>query len=379
MTSAPLRVAFVAGNIFPLLSGESGVPFVGGAEVQQLEMARALATRGVEIVWVTEDHGQGSDCRVDGARVLAYRYGRDKIRQATTLWRALKRASADVYYVRGAPKFLSILLLHAISGNRPLVLGMSTNQMTHPRRATGQSRVEHLAYRLALRKSAAVVAQTETQRALLERHYALRSVTLIPNGTPSGRSEASITPRPSTVVWLASLLPYKGIERLFEVARLCPDLTFEIHGAPGRGQANYAESVRREAGMLPNVRWCGPLERAAVDETLAGALALVNTTIPFSGVDELEGFPNVYLEAWRNGVPTCTLTNDPDGIIERHGLGVRAGSVPALAAALRSLAAEPALRAAQGAAARAYVEREHALPRIAESWLTLFRRVAGRA
>jgi hypothetical protein len=52
---------------------------------------------------------------------------------------------------------------------------------------------------------------------------------------------------------------------------------------------------------------------------------------------------------------------DPDGVIERHGLGVVSRSLPAMARALGSLLDDAARRARMGAAARRYAERHHAV------------------
>ena len=52
----------------------------------------------------------------------------------------------------------------------------------------------------------------------------------------------------------------------------------------------------------------------SIDALYDRAKVLVNTS-------DVEGFPNSYLQAWIRGVPVVTLI-DPDGVIEREGLGV---------------------------------------------------------
>jgi glycosyltransferase involved in cell wall biosynthesis len=416
-----LRVCFVAGNLYPLLANRTDLPAPGGAEVQQLAVATELARRGVEVSYVTEDYGQGPECVLGGSRVHAYAFGRNKLRQGVTLWRALDRAGADVYYVRGAPRFLALLLAHGRLARRPLVLGMSTNQMAHPRRAAGLSPAEHLAWRRALSGAFAVVAQTESQRALLLRNYGLRNAVVIPNGAPpvpapdapgtgsrspgvpanatgvpantpgvlenGSRAPTAIPdgePRgdggPRTrVVWIAAVLPYKGIERLFDLAGLCPALRFEVIGGAARGEEAYHDAMRARASGIANILWRGPVPHRDLDAALAGALALVNTTVPWRGVPDLEGFPNVYLEAWRNGVPTLTLDNDPDEVICRSGLGFHSPSLDRMALDLESLAGDPSRRAAMGEAAQAHVARAHDMGRVAQAYHELFLRAAGRA
>ena len=64
----PLKVCFVAGGIYPVLAARPDLPTAGGAEVQQFAIARELRERGVEVVFVGEDRGQGRDTWPSGFR-----------------------------------------------------------------------------------------------------------------------------------------------------------------------------------------------------------------------------------------------------------------------------------------------------------------------
>jgi len=103
------RICFVAPTIWPMLAGANDIPVIGGAELQQTIVARALARRGYPVSMISMDFGQEEGAEVDGIRVhkiYAPDAGIPVVRflhpRLTSLWQALKRADADVYYQRTA-------------------------------------------------------------------------------------------------------------------------------------------------------------------------------------------------------------------------------------------------------------------------------------
>jgi glycosyltransferase involved in cell wall biosynthesis len=89
--------------------------------------------------------------------------------------------------------------------------------------------------------------------------------------------------------------------------------------------AEYKHANLRVEGAVPHNR---------VMDLMSSAILLVNTS-------ELEGFPNVFLEAWSCGTPVATLGVDPDGLIHDEGLGWVCDSVDELARLLVYLRSNP--------------------------------------
>jgi len=75
---------------------------------------------------------------------------------------------------------------------------------------------------------------------------------------------------------------------------------------------------------------------------------------------DTEGLPTSMLEAWSVGVPVASLTVDPGGVIERHGLDLANGSEARLACDLRAPAGNAMSRKADKRAL-ALVTRHHDL------------------
>jgi glycosyltransferase involved in cell wall biosynthesis len=91
-----------------------------------------------------------------------------------------------------------------------------------------------------------------------------------------------------------------------------------------------------------------------VNELLARAHVLVNTSVT-------EGYPNTFIQAWQREVPVVSLTVDPDGVLDRQGVGILASSEQRLEEALRLLLTDSVLRDEYGARGRDFAARRHSI------------------
>jgi glycosyltransferase involved in cell wall biosynthesis len=367
------RVCFVCGNIYPLLASRPDIPIVGGAEVQVYLIARGLAQAGFQVSFVSEDFGQGAETTVGDYRVLGYRLSKNKLLQARTLWQALRRADAEIYYVQGLPKFSSLIYLFARRHHRKLVQALFHDREVEPRM------IQHLADRLIyeanfLWRSRAdlVIAQTHFQAEQLRLRWGIAAATL-----PSLVSvpPAQAAPQQFSVLWVANIRPHKQVERVAEIADQLPQVNFVVVGGPMRGMEAYYEQARAQVARRANVHWMGFVPYAEIGRLFEAASVLLHTSTQ-------EGFPNVFLQAWAAGMPVVSLGVDPDGLIAQHGLGMFVDPAEG-AEAIARLHADPGLLQDIGRRARAYVSEVHrpevVLPLYAAQFRSLVADGASRA
>jgi glycosyltransferase involved in cell wall biosynthesis len=355
-------ICFVALSAYNILSGRRDLDHVGGAEVQQLQMATWFARQGYPVSFVTLDHGQPDGVEISGIKVYKA-YAKDTgIRglrfvhpRWTGLWAALKRANAEVYYHRGAECESGQVGLWCRLHHRRFIFAAANDSDCDSTLYALTSRREKILYRLGLRLANAVTAQTVTQQTLLKRNMGVAAV-VIRNCGPALAGQVS--PRPPSldaggslrVLWVGRISEQKRLEWLLDVAETCPDIACDVVGAPNEDSAYSSSVIRRAAGIL-NVKMHGQV----VHDEIAGFFQRSHVLCCTSAY---EGFPNTFLEAWSWGVPVVS-TFDPDGAIAANGLGWTADSVEGIIARLREVAQSPDAWMEASKAALQYYQANH--------------------
>lgn len=364
----PLNVCFVAPRSFAVLAGRDDLDRGGGAEVQQMLLARELARRGHRVSAITYDHGQVDELRVAGIRLFkayAPQAGLPGLRFVAPRWtalcRALRRADAEVYYQRGAGAETGQVALWCRSRGRRFVFGVASDRNCL-RGGRGLNLRERWLYCAGLRQARPVIAQTRAQQRQLQCDFGvpaalLRSCAPDPydiNPLPPARELGQV----KRLLWVGRFAPVKRVEMFLRLADQLPDCLCELVGPIPASSRSRA--LLEQAYLLPNVIVHGRLPPAALEPLYERAAALVCTS-------ELEGFPNTFLEAWARGVPTIS-TVDPDGAISDFGLGAVAGSVDEMAAAVRRLTDDPLRWQALANRARRHFLQHHTIEHVVEAF-----------
>jgi len=375
----PPRICFVGLSNLPALAPEYGGQRSGGAELQQVLLARALARRGWPVSMIVADHGQPDGAAWEGVRTYkAYRpeEGVPVIRflypRWTKLRSAMQRAQADIYYTSCAGAQLAQLALFARPRGRKLVFRVASDSDCDPRTLLVSYWRDRKLYGWGLKRADLVLAQTPAQQSALERNFGVASDVIGPLFEPGG-SRPPFAARDIAALWVGNLRPLKRPGLLLEAAARLPQLAFHMIGGPMPGEEAFFEQLRRQAATLPNVTFHGFIPRQRIGEYFERARVLVGTS-------ETEGFPNTYLQAWSRGTPVVAFI-DPQRLIATQGLGRVVKSPEELQAAIAKLGGEPHAWQAASARSRCYIDQrtqEHAIGAYAQA-LAGVMRAAGEA
>lgn len=361
-----MRVTFVSPPAYSMLV-PSGIEFAGGAELQQVTLARWLAGRGHEVAFVVGDFGQPPVMDVDGMKVhrsFRLHTGNRKLRFLPDMMKlraAIHRSRPQLVNQRSTAFYTGQCCRFSHESGAAFSFSLGIDYNCH-RDLMGRSPwpIQRL-YAWGIAHADLVLAQTQEQQALMRRNFG-RETEVLPNmlALPPPRSPGEPG---AYVLWVGSLARRKQPELFVELARRLPYARFRLVGGPGEDRG-YDDHIRELARGVSNLQLSGFVPPARMDELYRDAVLYVNTS-------RLEGLPNAFLQAWAHGVPAVTLGVDPDGVIAREGLGAVAGSPERLAAAVDELLSDPARRAQAGERGRAHVARRHdveAVGPLAEAW-----------
>lgn len=317
------------GNITGALLGKTE----GGGELQVALLAKALAKNGHEVVIIDPVDCDRDFITEDGIKVLTvpnWKNGLPVIRfmfkLLPGLYHLLLQQKADVYYCRMRDFQHLLPYLVARKVNAKFVLAMAADID-----ATGFKERYQYFYKtqkfslwlffsgllieivqpFLLRKSDIVLSQHEGQKQILDD----RKIKSFVFGNLIDLAIIPVVDNPvkADFIYVSSFLQIrKGFIELFRLIEQSPMHSFTIIGKPsGKVSIDLFEKLK----TFKNVKLLGKLDHLESIIHIANSKALVTTS-------PMEGFPNIFLEAWATGVPVISFIVDPGGIIVKNHLGL---------------------------------------------------------
>lgn len=378
------HICLVAPQVFPVLTGDRKLQIIGGAEVQQSFIARGLCAAGYPVTILAGDFGQPDDLEFEGLRILKMRQRGRTIPvlryfhpRLTSIWSAMRRADADIYYQRCAGAGTFVTGLYARTHGKRFVyaaahdLDLNSPQTFEIFQGHGGWRDLQL-YRAGLKMADAIIAQHSGQVETCRRWHR-RDAEQIPSGyiPPEG---ACCEPE-GVVLWVSTMRRWKRPELFLNLAQALPNIRFRMIGgvsmAEGDGSAQeYFSEIESSARALPNVEFLGYVPYREVELHFDEASLFVNTS-------DHEGFPNTFLQAWARGIPTVSFVNC--GARDAHGpIGVVAGNLNEMKEVVARQTADRTAWFDESARCRQYFQDNHAMPAVIARYRVLFERLTNR-
>ena len=335
-------ICFVGLKCYDLLTHATIPRYLGGIEKLLVTMARGLAARGVKVSFITYDDGQKDGEVVDGVKIYKC-YSKDGglpgLRfvhpRMTGLWSAMRRADASVYFQMGAGTEtgnVSLGCRYFLRHKRHFIFSIASDKDTEVEGLSVLPLRERLLYLSGLKSADIIISQTTKQQKMLRNSLGFDSnVLAMPIEAASGvdvQSKANADVEKLHVLWIGRIIETKRLEFLFEVAKQCPDVIFDVVGTPNK-KSTYFENLNTLSKDIKNIGFHGKVGEGVLPKLYQDTRLLVCTSI-------LEGFPTTFLEAWSYGVPVVT-TFDPDDVVSNNGLGYVVENVGEMVATINKL------------------------------------------
>jgi glycosyltransferase involved in cell wall biosynthesis len=354
----------------------------------RLPMARAAQQAGFDVAVATRITAHGARIEAAGFRLIPMRWRREEIGP----WASLA-AIAEIYrlYRRERP-----FMVHHIAHKAAILGGIAALLARVPRIVSfiagvgymGTSRSRHAqlvgaAARflwpvLLLRRHCRVIVQNDDDRAVIEalRPSAADRITVI-RGSGVDLDHFKPLPEPPsppvTVAYVGRMIAIKGVATLVEAQRsLCAEgiaLQLLLVGTPDLANpSSFDEATLRAWGKLPGIVWCGHREDVREIWATAHIAALAS--------EGGEGVPMTLLEAAAVGRAIVATDVPGNRDVARNGINailVPPGDADALAAALKTLASDPARRRSYAAAGRSLVAEGFSEEAVRAATVALYR------
>lgn len=314
------------GDIAGALTGKTS----GGGELQIALIAKALALNGYKVIvldyTIEKEFITGEGIQV--YPIEGWNKGIRKLRTFTHrlpgLYRSLKAQKADIYYCR-IRNFRHILAYWAARNvDAKFILGVASDldlmsfgsrwkyyysSNLHKLFASLDGSLSEIVYPWLLRKSDVILVQHVGQKQLLLKKK-IKSI-VFPNLIDITQIPKISNAKKNDFIYVGWLDKRKGFAEFFKLVSSATTYTFKVIGPPRDKTGQYYYDKLK---TFPNVILLGELNHKDTLEHIAYSKALISTS-------PMEGFPNIFIEAWACGIPVLSLCFDPGGVIKKENLG----------------------------------------------------------
>lgn len=365
-----IKICFVGLDNYPVLNPNAGHHYFGGEAVQQTLLAKAFRDLGFSVSMVDRDFGQPDGEIIDNIRVWKTMREGDGLPglrffhpRLTSVYRALKKADADIYYQSCAGMMTGATAWFCKKFNRRFVF-----RIAHDNDCIPGSHILGRAYwrdgpiyHYGLHRANLIAAQSFTQQHLLRKEFGLESK--IVNMAVQPAETSAPAKRDIDVLWVNNFRPFKRPELVVEIARLLPGFRFAMIGgtAPG-AEALYAR-VQKLSAQTENLCFLGQVPYHEVNDYFSRSKVFINTS-------DSEGFPNSFLQAWIRGTPVISFF-DPDSTIVKNGLGEVPTTVEEMAGCIRQMLDQGPMLTAVSEKVKDYANRHFSARSVVSRYLEL--------
>lgn len=354
------RLCFLLGNYYEQVRG--------GAEYQAYLLAEQLNKLGYDVHYIYLDNDKKFEKTLDIAlhpvkksNTVSRKWQRIVV-DGVRIIRVLKKINPDVVYQRTGSAYTGAAAYYARRNHKKFIWHVALDLDVTPLSVSYSNylsarTVEKRMLEWGMKNADVVIAQAMYQAEMLRVNYGIENAMVIPNYHPAPSACIEKKEWPINVIWIANIKPSKQPLLYLDLAdafKTEKNINFYMVGRMGQ---SLARAVYDRMNEVKNVVYLSELSQAEVNALLERSHVLVNTSAH-------EGFPNTFIQAWMRKVPVISLKADPDGVLEKEGIGYRSGSIDRMIQDCRMLIENRQMRNQMGEKAYRYAINNHSIDNI---------------
>ena len=352
-------VCFISLDAYPLFSRqEKGVQ--GGAEVDTYMLSTELAKdKNFKVSLITGDYGQDPVERIEDVTI----YKTTNLRNpaaALSIWKAMGRANADIYFKKGASSIAALVALYCRLHRRSLFL-RTAHDIDCDGTYIRENPLRGRAFLWALRQAKQVFVQKDSNKVSLKETTGVSAIVL-PNGH---RLPELFSQKRDCILWIGRSTYFKQPELFIKLARETPKEQFVMICQQSKDDNKYDELLAG-AKTVANLKFIEGVPFHEIDSFFQRARVLVNTS-------SMEGFPNTFIQACKCAAPILSLKINPDRFLDKHNCGMCANGDWQRFKQMLSELLEPQTAKQYGNNARIYAQENHDIKKIIEQYKKFFK------
>jgi glycosyltransferase involved in cell wall biosynthesis len=363
-----VKICFVSLNSYHLMI-ERNSSYAGGAEVQQIEIAKELKKRGYEISFITygDKNNNMETKNIHGFNIL-FGYNRSQVdqlgffRKALCIWKKMKEADADIYYHSAGSSGIATLFCRL--NKKKIIIRISSDaDVTGEDILTANIAVNLLnkiSKWIDIKLSDIIISQNGFQKSELKKRFNIESI-IIKNcfNTVLNLNKKFY----DYILWIGMIRSVKQPELFLNIAQYFPEYKFVMIGGVAE-DLDLFNKIKNAARKIENVEFKDFVPHQNIYAYYPKAILVVSTS-------KTEGFPNIFLEAWSFSTPVVSLNVDPDGIISKYKLGYCSGNFNQMLNDIKTLLKDRELLKSMAENGRKYVELNHDIRKTVDQYENL--------
>lgn len=381
-TKKIVKICFIDFYAYPLFNPESKITF-GGSQVQLFLLANELSKNSqFEISFLTDDQKKDGIEKYDYIEIhklsrsgpiingllgsMMYLFeklsGFNHTNSFLLFLKIFKKIDSDIYIQRAAGAETGIIaIISKIFGRKFIYM------IAHKDDVSGEfikkNGFKGKLFNLGLKLADKIICQNKEQLDLLPKNLKNKSIII---KSAYEIEQLRFEGSKEEILWVGRSETWKRPELFLELAKKIPQEKFTMILTPADANKKLFEDIKEESRNILNLNFIPGVPFKDVNGFFKKAKIFINTST-------VEGFPNTFVQAAKNGTPIISLSVNPDDIITKYDIGYFAkNDTDKLVSLVKNLSSDKKTITSLSKNAVRYSKENHDIKKISEQYKQLF-------